>query len=122
MIYEREIWVGWASVKRCGQMETRCLTFISEADRANRIKRQGAGEERDRQADNGAAGEHRRRRAHAERGAGGSQGGEGGAGHAGTMQIKRPPKSIHKMFRQPEPLVLVEDIHLALTDVPMETN
>ena len=42
MIYEQEIWVGRASVKQCGEMETRCWIFILEAHRV-RAEQRGRG-------------------------------------------------------------------------------
>lgn len=46
----------------------------------------------------------------------------GGAAGQTLMEKQHPPKSTHKVFHQPENLVLDEDIHFVLTSLPMETS
>ena len=50
------------------------------------------------------------------------EGGGGGAAGQTLMEKQHPPKSTHKVFHQPENLVLDEDIHFVLTSLPMETS
>lgn len=120
----KDLWAGHLGrpglVKQWGQIETRCLTFVSEVRRARSRSGEREGGAGLRPADG---------RPHVAEGAGGGrEAGRGEQSRAGRasgpalMEIKHPPKSARQTLHQPGNLVLVESIRFVLTFVPMETS